>query len=283
MDHRVFQIYYDDASKRALSPLLIPLDNSGGARPEWFEFWPIRQYLLDHQLEDGCWYGFLSPKFEEKFGLGIAQLLNILNLAVDHEDVMLLSPHWDQGAYFTNAFEQGEFWIPGLLEASQMFLDALGGATDLRRLVANSQTTVFSNYFVAKAAFWRDWLELADALFACSEDRSTPVAQALNAPTGYGSRGRPVLMKTFVQERLACVLLERRIHRVGVIDLSDTVPLTSTLFKPDPGSRRRLQACDLMKHEYASTGDPTYLSVYARLRASVPTLKLAPMPSLLGA
>ena len=63
----IFQIYYDDDSYDKLEMGFIPLDNSDG-RPDWYEFWAILNYLKNNKLEDGEWYGFLSPRFSEKTG-----------------------------------------------------------------------------------------------------------------------------------------------------------------------------------------------------------------------
>jgi len=41
---RVFQIHYDAASRAALDPDFEPLDNSRSERPDWYEYWPIRQF-----------------------------------------------------------------------------------------------------------------------------------------------------------------------------------------------------------------------------------------------
>lgn len=70
----VYQIFYDQRSRQALDPEFLPLDNSRDARPDWFEFWPIRQYLLANTLREGDWYGFLSPRFRAKTGVDAAHL-----------------------------------------------------------------------------------------------------------------------------------------------------------------------------------------------------------------
>ena len=55
----IYQIYYDQATKQALDPGFIPLDNSNTERPDWYEFWPIRKFLKENQLQEDYWYGFL--------------------------------------------------------------------------------------------------------------------------------------------------------------------------------------------------------------------------------
>src|SRR5689334_22554604 len=104
----IHQIFYDDRSRAAVHPDLIPLDNTGG-RADWFEFWPIREYLRRTPLVEGDWYRFLSPKFAAKY-CDPSCIRPILEGVPQSMDVVLFSPGWDQAAYFLNCFEQGEHW-----------------------------------------------------------------------------------------------------------------------------------------------------------------------------
>ena len=49
---KIFQIYYDDASRRKLDPGFLPLDNCLSPDAQWYEFWPILNYLNTNELED---------------------------------------------------------------------------------------------------------------------------------------------------------------------------------------------------------------------------------------
>ena len=63
------QIAYSIATLAAVEPGYRVLDNLANPRPDWYEFWPIRQFLLNEPLDDAAWYGFFSPKFGAKTGL----------------------------------------------------------------------------------------------------------------------------------------------------------------------------------------------------------------------
>ena len=275
LDHFVHQIWYDEASRARLDPALVPLDNSAPERPDWFEFWAILQFLRTHELHDDRWYGFLSPKFGEKFGMTGGQLIEMLNDIGDSEDVVLMSPHWDQAAYFLNAFEQGEFWVPGIMDVGQGFVDRIGLGLDLRQWVADSKSTVFSNYLVAKPVFWREWLWMAEQFLACCEGRDDALAASLNASTGYASGGIGAPMRVFIQERLACLLLAAGRYRVGVVDLSDWATIDQ-VFMRDEAMRAPLQRCDGLKRQYIETRDPETLRQYRALRASIPLREAYP-------
>ena len=64
----VFQIFYDEDTRKILDPAFLPLDNSNAARPDWLEYWPIRTVLLNNNFADTDYVGFLSPRFFEKTG-----------------------------------------------------------------------------------------------------------------------------------------------------------------------------------------------------------------------
>lgn len=278
MDNRrsffVHQIYYDEDSRRQLDPGFVPLDNTRNERPDWFEFWVIRRFLLDTPLQDDAWYGFFSPRFRAKTGLSASQVMDFLESAAPQADVALFSHRWDQIAYYLNVFEQGETLHHGLLDLSQQFFSSIGMEVNLRDLVTHSRTAVFSNFIVAKPVFWREWLPIANSFFAYVEDSNNAQSGAIKASTFHGYPWKKTPMKTFIQERFASVLLALGEFRVAAIDLSADAPLTPYLFEIDPRTRRRLQACDVLKQAYCASVDQDYLSAYRKLRALVPVREL---------
>ena len=274
----VHQIYYDESSRRTLDPGFIPLDNTSNERPDWFEFWVIRRFLTDTPLREDAWYGFLSPKFHAKTGLDSNQVFDFLQRFSAQADVALFSYAWDQIAYFLNPFEQGEFWHPGLLDLSQRYFSTIGIDLDLKNLVTHSLTTVFSNFIVAKAEFWRRWLGIANALFELVERGDCGLSAEIGSPTSYVSNRSPFSMKTFIQERFASVLLIQGTFRVVALDLSYNGPIFTHLFRDEFRTRRLLQACDLLKQQYTASGDRDYIHMYRKLRALVPTTSIATAP-----
>ncbi len=266
----VHQVFYDRQTRLELDEGFIPLDNTRNERPDWYEFWVIRNYLKEHELAQDSWYGFLSPRFGLKTGLRSAAVLNALRAHDSRADVALFSADWDQLAYFLNPFEQGERWHPGLMALSQRFLDEAGIALDLATLVTHSLTSVFGNYVIAKPAYWREWLSLADRFFDFVEGERGG-ALGFKAATDYGSAAHQAPMKTFIQERLSSVILSRGNYRVFSPDRSYAAPLLESLFHDDLPTRRQLQACELLKRNYCLTGDAEYLSVYWKIRGAIRT------------
>ncbi len=263
----IFQIYYDESTRQALDPGFIPLDNCRPERPDWFEFWPIRKLLKETRLNDNSWYGVVSPRFTAKTGFTSSYITEALEAHHAQVDVALFSSTWDFIAYYTNVFEQGEVWHEGITEVAQQFYDAIGHPVNLAQLVHFSKNSVTSNYIVAKPNFWRRWLYFADKLLEVSESQ-TPLGAILRGDTTYGPRAIP--FKVFIQERLAPVILATEPHRLLVPEQSYSRPLFTALFHDDLTTRKKLQACDLLKELYVSTGDAEYLKTYIKVKQTIP-------------
>ncbi|OGA99821.1 MAG: hypothetical protein A3E25_01090 [Burkholderiales bacterium RIFCSPHIGHO2_12_FULL_69_20] len=197
------QIAYSAATLAAIEPGYALLDNLDNARPDWYEYWPMRRFLQQQPLDEAAFYGFFSPKFGAKTQLSHADVVGFVQAHAAQADVLLFSPQPDMAAFFLNVFEQGETFDAGLIDAFEGLLARIGRPTGLRQLVMDSRSTVFSNYFVARPAFWREWLAVNEALFSTCEGPDSPLKQALTVSTSYQGAQR----KVFLQERVASYLL----------------------------------------------------------------------------
>lgn len=263
-----YQIYYDDKSFQQVQPGFIPLDNSQNARPDWYELWVILNFLRHNTLEDDAWYGFVSPKFTEKTGVTADYVLQTLTHVGPHADVALFSPAWDQIAFYLNPWEQGDVWHQGLMALSQAFVNHAQISIDLSTLVTDSTSSLFSNYMFATKRFWLVWQDLAEKCFAFFE--SGQDAQiGFASDTAYGLAVNRYPMKTFVQERMAALILATHDFKTVTVDQSATRPIFTRLFPDNLHTRRLLQTCDLMKHMYRQTKEATYLEMYWRLRKQI--------------
>jgi len=267
---KVQQIYYNESSKSLLDIGFTPLNNSLNPRPDWYEFWVIFQFLKKNELKKDCWYGFLSPKFTQKTGLSSDNLYEFLE-AADQEghDVAIASPAWDQICYFRNAFEQGEYVHPGLIDLTQEFCSIQRIDLDIRALVSHTQNTVFSNFIVAKPNYWKKWLLLAEAFFAIVEDNSSNFSSKTNILTTYHAVNRLAPMKTFIQERFPSILLSSSEFFVANLNLSTHLPINQKLFHVSTSTHEKLLACDLFKRQYLDTGAPELLESYYQMRSQI--------------
>ena len=259
------QIAYSPQTLAAVEPGYAALDNLANPRPDWFEYWPISRYLLNQPLDDDAFYGFFSPKFGAKTGLAHADVIRIVRNAAPNADVVLFSPQPDMGAFFLNVFEQGELFDPGLIDALEAFLGHIGRPTALRPLVMDSRQVVFSNYFVARPAFWRAWLELCELFFDVCEGPPGALREALINPTSYPGA---VQRKVFLLERLASLLLTvQPIWRTHAAD-PYAFGWSGSALREHP---HEAILSDALKLAYRVQPFPEYLQAFARVREMLRT------------
>lgn len=261
----IHQIYYNEETRFGLDAGFIPLDNMSNARPDWYEFWPIRQYLHAHleQMNEDDLYGFFSPKFGRKLGLTSSDVIGFVQQKFRADvDAFIFSPCWDQAAFFRNVFEQGNYWHAGLLDMSTEFFKRIGQPVDLHQLITHSQNTAFCNYTIAKPKFWREWLALGEQFFQMVEAGEDDFARSFSDNTYYIG-GYKYPMKTFVQERLATYILATGGY---AIEAFDTFSLPASMPMADNEYCLNLLACDAYKQVYVQTGQPTFAGAYQCLR-----------------
>jgi hypothetical protein len=243
---KLFQIFYDEATRSGLEPGFLPLDNLANPRPDWREYWPIRNYLLTHKLKKDSYYGFFSPRFREKSELSAADVEDFVRRT--KADVAIFTPPYELHALFWNVFQQGEYSHPGFAAIAGEFLRAVG--QDITSdFVTDSRNTVYSNYFVARSGFWNVWLALAERLFAMAENPSHPLAPLLNRAALY--RGAyEVQHKVFIVERLASLLLAKKRQFVTATYVPKRVEPAEAI------------ACDALKIAYTQRPDIAYRQAF---------------------
>lgn len=253
-----YQILNHYTLRQDLDPGFGVLDNSTNERPDWYEYWPIRKFLLNETLDEEAFYGFLSPKFKLKTNLGAADVMHFIESSEAATDVALFSPSIHNSAFYLNVFEHGDAEHPGLLRAAQDFFARLGSPQPLQTLVSDSRNTVHSNYFIAKPRFWRAWLKITEQLFAIAEAAQDPLGIQLRTPTQYRGR-RDVQMKIFLMERVATWILIT--DKNFVARARDPFVARSRIYKLPLAI-----ICDALKIAYTTQGRRQYLDVFLLLR-----------------
>lgn len=268
MTFELHQIGYDAASLAKVATAGFQLlDNMANPRPDWFEYWPIRQFLNDTALQDDTWYGFFSPRFQEKTGLnavGVQQVITNLQANRPGLDIVLFSPQPDMGAFFLNVFEQGEMFHPGHMAVAKEVLAALGFDAPIDTLVMDSRQIVFSNYFVAKPRFWRAWFKVTEAIFEMAEDMNHPLHGALNAGTSYRDGSH---QKVFLVERIASLLLTLQQHWQAAS--ADTFSFAWSSFQSFNAKREWAYQSDALKMAFRESGRPQYMEAYQSIRKNI--------------
>ena len=254
----IYQILSHYTSRRELDPGFEVLDNSANERPDWYEYWPIRRFLLNETLDEDAFYGFLSPKFKLKTSLSSAAVREFILASDGATEVILFSPSIHNSAYYLNVFEHGDAEHPGLKSVAKRLFERLGLPSDLDSLVSDSRNTVHSNYFIAKPRFWKAWLAINEKMFAIAETPSDALGEALRTPTRYRG-GHNVQMKIFVMERIATWLLTT--DRSFAVRVRDPFVARSRLYKLPVAI-----VCDALKIAFATQGRAQYKDVFLLVR-----------------
>jgi hypothetical protein len=264
MKTRIYQICYSAETLNNIEEGFVLLDNINNERPDWREYWPIRNFLLNNYLSDDTLYGFLSPKFSTKSTLNYIAIQNFLKDNYGNEDVVSFSPFWDLMSIFKNVFEQGDFFHPGLTDACQYFADLHLAGLDLRNSITHSQNTIFCNYFLATRKFWLQWLEIGELLFNCSEKNTSELSKLLNATTTYGEQRLP--MKVFIQERLATICLLKNKEFKCLNYNSFAIGASTTPFNK---YFHESVTSDALKLAYDKSHEPIYLHEFSLIREKI--------------
>ena len=253
----LLHIGYSEATAAAMEPGFTLLDNRANPRPDWYELWPIAHWLRARPMDEGALYGFFSPKFRQKTGLGAAEVRTFA-AAHPQAEVCLFSPQPDVHMAFRSVFHGGEAFNPGYLAVAQSVLLQAGVPVDLNKVVMDSRVAVFSNYLVATPLFWRQWLAWVEVLIAQGEG---PMREALSAATSYGGGAQ---RKVFVGEGFASLLCWGGDYRVAALS-----PFAVPWFSMLSPFREQLIAMEALKRAWRDTGSAEYLQQFDALSASV--------------
>ena len=119
------QICYSPQTLSELPEGMWALDYQDNARPDWREYWPIRQFLLNNVLADDTLYGFFSPKFGYKTGLGSADVQAFIHQDSGLHDAYFFSPFWDLSSFFINILSKAIFFTLGSHKPAKSLSTAL--------------------------------------------------------------------------------------------------------------------------------------------------------------
>jgi len=201
----IYQIFYSQETKKIIDDGFIPLDNTDNLRPDWREYWPIRNHLLNYSLDENAFYGFFSPKFKEKTGLTANECFQFVKSQSEDTDVISFSPYYDLSAYYQNSLIHAILQHPNSRFAIEGAVKMLTPSHQIAEIVMHSGNSIFCNFFVAKPKFWKTWLEKCELIWTESEANTTPIALVWNALDK--THDTPAAIKTFLIERVASLLL----------------------------------------------------------------------------
>ena len=248
---------YSQEVRKHLEEGYVELDNIENSRKDWYEYWPIRSFLIENKLEEDCFYGFFSPRFYEKTGLSYEDVRSFIETASESVQVITFSPQPDIGAFFKNVFIGAEFMDNGFMKTCQILFERIGLVTNLETMINDSRTVVFSNYFVAKPSFWKEWFETCEKIFQIAEgkEKNDELIALLRTRTNYREGTE---RKVFVIERIASFLLSS-LHKEQILNY-DPFKLAWSLQLGD--YKNEAIICDALKTASIENGFEEYEQVF---------------------
>lgn len=238
----------------------IPLDNSSNLRPDWAEYWPIREFFLKNYIENDVYYGFFSPKFFEKTKLESDSVFTFIEN--ENSDIISFSPYFDQAAFAKNIFEQGEANHRGIYENFRSAFHYLEPSINIDSLIMTSHETIFCNYFVAKGYIWRIWRQYCERIFEVCENNESSIGREMNSAVIHRSKNYPA--KIFIIERMISFLIQinRNQWKISNYDMFKLPFSNSEISK----NFNKLIQLDALKTAYRETLNEEFLLNFFRER-----------------
>lgn len=262
MSPNIYQIFYSDLTKNQNDHGFLQLDNLSNERPDWREYWPIRKFLIENELDSNAYYGFFSPKFMEKTGLSSKEVFEFIES--QEGDIFLFSPFFDQSAFPINVIEQSGAQHKDLQSTIVESLRMIDPGINASTLLMNSTNTIFCNFFVARKSFWEIWLKYCELIFSVAEENNSDLAINLNANTNHDGGFAPA--KVFAIERVASfILATQRQWKVKAFNPM-ALPYANSqvaIFKNE------LLILDSLKVAYSHNNFPQYMEAYNKIRADI--------------
>jgi GT2 family glycosyltransferase len=252
----LYHIAYSQATLGMLQPGFRVLDNLSNPRPDWYESWPIREFLMHQTLDEDAYYGFLSPKFRFKTGLDADALRKNIAASDADTDAFFVCPQAEVGAVFLNPVYGSEFTDPGAMSTVQNVLDKAGFNMDVASQVIDSTSLVYSNYVIARPFYWRRWLSLVQWVYDLADDsQSSQLKLELTHPTNYDGG---VQRKVFLIECLPSLIFNQDKMKIKSLPVNDELSGRGVLFP----YKDQAMVCDALKIAFNETHHPSFLDSF---------------------
>jgi hypothetical protein len=265
MKTEIYQIFYSEESKIKLDPSFIPLDNSKNERPDWREYWPIRNFLLSNKMEDGVMYGFLSPKFKLKTNIDGSDMISFHESISNEIKLINFSPYFDQAAFYQNIFEQASSLHKNTTDKILRCTSEIYPELKISDMIMTAENTIFCNFFTAEKSFWFKWLTTCERIFKLAEDPDSFLFEDLNSLANHGKES--VQFKVFLIERIASLLIHKESIRVIKFNINETEKMNNSITPKIP--KMELLKLDSYKISYLKTLNKDYLNLFSELRQAI--------------
>jgi len=259
----LFHIGYSIETMELLQPGFTFLDNLANERPDWFESWPIRNYLKNNKLDDNDYYGFFSPRFLLKTGRSSSELRHFISTDNEDTEAYFICPQAEVGAFFLNPVYGMDFSDPGTLDTTQKLIDKVGLDLNINLQLIDSSQLAYSNYVIGKASYWKKWLEIVDIVYHYAETGSDiSLKKALNYPTQYNNG---VQRKVFLIECIPSILFNHLNLKVKSIPINHDKAGRGVMYKYLDQANK----CDELKKMFKKTNDFSHVLEFQKISEGV--------------
>lgn len=202
---KIYQVYYNEISKKNLDKKFIPYDNSKPLNDKEFEYGVMRNiYLNNNPFKNDKLFGVLSWKFQEKSTIKSKDLTSWINKNKGY-DAYICNP-WPELSYiFYNLWYQGEYWHPGLIELAEYLFKKANIDIDIRKIRTDSNTCCFCNYWIANQKFWKVYIDTCEKLYKAIYSCDDNIKNLLFNTNVYGDKD--VAFFPFIFERMFSTIL----------------------------------------------------------------------------
>ena len=209
---KIFQIHYRAQQTAMLDPAFVPYNNAGDLDP-LLEFNVFRKLWRGAETAGLDYWGALSWKFSQKSGLSGQALLETIEANPGY-DAYFCNPHPETEALFHNLWFQGETSHPYFRRlVREVFIAAGLDETSIdefwpARLFAST------NYFVARPAFWAEYIPFVEHVVASARDNLSKAGRAMLMSSMADAKGAhaDASYMPFIIERLFSTFLQ---HSAG--------------------------------------------------------------------
>lgn len=169
MSIKIYQNYLSSNELAELDPGFIPHSLESNPQPHLREIYQFFNFYDSAQYKEADYVGVLSKKFFEKTRIQGSHFIEFIKNNPGY-DVYFINP-FPQNAYYSyNIWHQGEFFHPGIIDATQSILDLSGTPIKLDTLGRqDKKSLLYCNYWVGNANFWEKYIPFLKTLYNCIE------------------------------------------------------------------------------------------------------------------
>ena len=175
----LYSICYDKDSYASDSPIK-KITNFENPASQWREFY-IFQKMYDAMISQAAgsphdfYWGFLSWKFKKKTHSHETIFEQAINKDPAFDIYFINPPGFElENSKFSNVFDQGEFYHPGICELTNTILSETGYHIDVTKLDFKAEQQSFCNFFVGNKVFWDKYMQFMNPIHYTITNNLTP-------------------------------------------------------------------------------------------------------------